>query len=163
VIETFVGVDNGISGAIGIITKEEVRLFKTPVVSEQNYTKEKQNITRVNIFEFIEILRPYVGTKTRVWLERPMVNPTRFRATGSALRALESTINVLQTLKISFEYVDSKAWQKALLPAGLKGSDELKKASLDVGKRLFPSIDFKGYKDADSLLIAEYQRRKETR
>ena len=59
------------------------------------------------------------------------------------------------------EYVDSKKWQKALLPIGIKGSEELKKASLEVGKKLFPTINFKGFKDADALLIAEFYRRRE--
>jgi hypothetical protein len=45
-----------------------------------------------------------------------------------------------------------------LLPKGIKGSDELKKASLDVGVRLFPKLPLK--KDADGILIAEYMRRK---
>ena len=46
-----------------------------------------------------------------------------------------------------------------MLPKGIKGSDELKKMSLDVGNRLFPQFrDFK-HPDRDGLLIAEYGRR----
>jgi hypothetical protein len=56
-------------------------------------------------------------------------------------------------------YCDSKDWQKDMLPRGCK-KEELKTASLDIGKRLFPSIDWKGFKDADSLLMAEWARRK---
>jgi hypothetical protein len=67
----------------------------------------------------------------------------------------------LEESQWAYEYIDSKEWQKSLLPKGLKGSEELKKASLDVGKRLFPSLDIK--KDADGLLIAEYLRRKNVR
>ena len=72
---------------------------------------------------------------------------------------LEATIIVLELLKIPFEYIDSKAWQRELLPKGLR-KEELKKASLDVGRRLFPQIDWTKFKDADGLLIAEWGRRK---
>jgi len=88
-------------------------------------------------------------------LERPMVNPGRFKATASALRALEATLIVLERLNIPFQYIDSKEWQRHLLPKGIE-KDELKKAALDVARRLFPSVQTK---DADSLLIAEYARR----
>jgi hypothetical protein len=88
-----------------------------------------------------------------------MVNSTRFNASLSAIRALEATLIALEESKLPYEYIDSKEWQKHLLPKGLKGSDELKKASLDIGKRLFPSLELK--KDADGVLIAEYLRRKQ--
>jgi hypothetical protein len=56
-------------------------------------------------------------------------------------------------------YVDSKDWQKEMLPKGTQG-EELKKASLDISNRLFPMYaDFK-HPDRDGLLIAEYARRK---
>jgi hypothetical protein len=97
--------------------------------------------------------------KVIAYIERPMVNPTRFQATASALRALEATLIILEELKIPYIYVDSKEWQKDLLPKELKG-EELKEASLNIGKRLFPKIDFTGFKDADGLLIAEWGRRK---
>jgi len=64
----------------------------------------------------------------------------------------------LEDAQWPYEYIDSKEWQKVLLPKGIKGSDELKKASLDIGKRMFPTLKIK--KDADGLLIAEYLRRK---
>jgi hypothetical protein len=88
-----------------------------------------------------------------------MVNSTRFNATLSAIRALEATLIALEQAQWPYEYIDSKEWQKELLPKGLKGSDELKNASLDIGKRLFPELNIK--KDADGLLIAEYLRRKQ--
>jgi hypothetical protein len=91
----------------------------------------------------------------RVMIERPMVNPRRFKATVSALRALEATQIVLEINKVPFEFVDSKSWQKELLPHGLHG-DELKSAACDIAKRMFAM----NVKDADSILIAEYCRRK---
>jgi hypothetical protein len=88
-----------------------------------------------------------------------MVNSARFSASMSAVRCLEATLIAIEEVGFSYQYVDSKEWQKLLLPKGLKGSDELKKASFDVGKRMFPTLAIK--KDADGLLIAEYLRRKD--
>jgi hypothetical protein len=76
----------------------------------------------------------------------------------SAVRALEATLIAVEQHQFRYEYIDSKEWQKELLPKNIKGSDELKSASLDVGKRMFPELNIK--KDADGLLIAEYLRRK---
>ena len=92
-----------------------------------------------------------------VLIERPMVNPARFLASTSALRALEATLIVVEELKLPVRYLDSKEWQSEILPKGVEGPDELKAASLDIGQRLFPSLQFK--KDADSILIAEWARR----
>ena len=156
-----IGIDNGPTGSIGIINDSGPLLFKTPVTKEQNYTKTKQNITMVEVLELVDLLKPYISETTKCYLERPMVNPFRFKSTLSAVRALQVTIDALKFLKLKPYYVDSKSWQKALLPIGIKGSEELKKASLEVGKKLFPTINFKGFKDSDSLLIAEYYRRRE--
>ena len=48
-----------------------------------------------------------------------------------------------------------------MLPKGIEGSAELKKASKDIGCRLFPSQAdlINKHKDADGLLIAEWARR----
>jgi len=91
-----------------------------------------------------------------VGIERPMINPSRWRASMSAIRALEATLNVVELLKIPYEYIDSKEWQKALLPKKIKGTSELKKASYDIGMRKFPQFEeiIKKQKDADGILIA---------
>jgi len=160
----YIGIDNGVSGSIGLIrqsaTERHTEFFPVPTFSEQNYTKAKQNITRIDHKSLLERLR-YVAGEIHIVMERPMVNPMRFRATTSALRALESTLCILEMLDLSFSYVDSKAWQKMLLPLGVKGTPELKKASIDIGCRLFPehAEAIRKQKDADGILIAEYCRR----
>lgn len=161
-MRTYIGLDNGVSGSIGIINDNGPKLFKTPIKNQLSYTKTKQNINRIDVPELILLLQPFASPQTKLWIERPMVNPTRFKATMSAIRALEATLIALEILQMPYEYIDSKEWQKHLLPEGLKG-DALKPASLDIGRRLFPSIDFKGFNDADSLLMAEYQRRRDVR
>ncbi|GAH84395.1 unnamed protein product, partial [marine sediment metagenome] len=98
----------------------------------------------------------------RVFIERPYVNPQGFKATASALRCLEATLIAIEALGLSYQYMDSKEWQREMLPLGLKGTAELKKASVDIGCRLFPQYaeQIRKHKDGDSLLIAEYARRK---
>jgi hypothetical protein len=90
-----------------------------------------------------------------------MVNPSRFVATKSALRALEATLNVVELLGFAYSYCDSKEWQKVLLPKGSHG-DQLKSDSKDISKRLFPKHTelIEKHKDGDGILIAEYCRRK---
>jgi hypothetical protein len=161
-MKNYIGIDNGVSGSIGILTGDESYFFKIPTKSEQSYTKTKKNITRISVIEFTTLLKNLdVLENTCVVIERPMVNPGRFTATLSAMRALEATIIVLEQLQLPYLYLDSKEWQKSLLPSGIKGSPELKKASLDIGKRLFPHLgeEIQKQKDADGLLIAEYARR----
>ena len=161
-MKCFVGIDNGVSGAIGILSNTP-KLFPTPTFKEQNYTKAKGNISRVDHIELRKLLFRfhYYGGIKMCLLERPMVNPTRFKATSSALRALESTLIILEILEIPYAYIDSKEWQKELLPKGTKGNAELKKASKEIACRLFPSCKdvIEKQKDGDGLLIAEYCRR----
>jgi len=128
-----------------------------------SYTKTKQYITRVDFEELCNILFKWKG-KGQATIERPMVNPGRFKTTMSAMRSLEALLIALEMVQIPYLYIDSKEWQKALLPSGLKG-DELKKASMDIGIRLFPGCkdEIKKQGDADAMLIAYYktQQRKE--
>ena len=159
----YVGIDNGVSGSIGIINTvtNEVRYYPTPVKRELNYTKEKAWLNRIDracVKEIFEIFGDTATSDILVVLERPMVNPKRWKASVSAIRALESTITIFEDLNLPFIYVDSKEWQKALLPKGTVG-DELKDASLLVAQRLFPNLDFG--KDGDGILIAEWARRKQ--
>jgi hypothetical protein len=164
----YVGVDNGVSGSVAAVNETGSRsvVASTPTFSEQDYVKAKQNVTRVdtgdlhNWFQDV-IVATYGGTgKVRVVLERPMIFPGRFRATLSAIRAWEATLIVLAEFPWPRIVVDSRGWQKEMLPQGCKGP-ELKVASVQVGCRLFPDhadwIQDQG--DADSLLLAEYARR----
>lgn len=164
----FLGIDNGVSGSIGAITMDGrlVIFQKIPTFSEQDYTKAKKNITRVDTKALRKLLTALIhlegdnSDNIRAFIERPMVNPTRFKATGSALRCLEAVLIVLESLDIAKRFVDSREWQKVLLPVGAKG-DELKKASYDIGARMFPRMaeTFQKHGDSDGLLIAECARR----
>jgi len=159
----FIGIDNGISGSIGIIEEKlgtvKSAFIATPVIKCLSYTKEPQHIHRIDWRTLIENL-PRVNAIAL--LERPLCNPRAFKATQSALRALEATIIVLETLDIPYSYIDSKEWQKEFLSSAVIGHEDMKRASMQVGLELFPSngIFIKRHKDADGLLIAEHLRRR---
>ena len=161
----YVGIDNGVSGSIGVLDErgDVIHYSPTPCFMELNYTKEKRNVTRVNARKLYSMLKVLQEEDTlacfRVFIERPMVNPQRFQASLSAIRALETTLIVLERLKWGVQYVDSREWQSLLLPKGSKG-EALKTDSVSIGCRRFPRYaeQIKKHKDADGLLIAEAMR-----
>lgn len=162
----YIGIDNGVTGTIAWVGDDvESTIIETPVIKEQSYTKAKNIITRIDHVKLSEILGALLVNVTSsegiVVIERPMINNTRFKASISAARSLESTLCVVENLGIPHMYVDSKDWQRKMLPAGIVGTPELKMASRDIGLRLFPSQNklIRKHKDADALLIAEWSRR----
>lgn len=160
----YIGIDNGVTGSIGITSTGpdfKPKFFYTPVFKEQDYTKKKKRISRIDSVKLKSILAEYKENSSVLCLiERPLVNPRMFTATMSAVRALESTLVILEDLEIPREFIDSKQWQKEMLPNGVKGAKELKQASREIGARLFPQFaPFKKSKDADGILIAEWARR----
>jgi len=162
-MRAYIGIDNGVSGSLALIIPGFTGFKPMPSNKEQSYTKAKAQITRVDWRRLDITLATwchYGDESIRVFIERPFVNPKGFKATVSALRCLEATLISIEKARLSYEYVDSRQWQKVLLPKGCKGLD-LKTASRDIGCRLFPehSVAIKEHKDADSLLIAEWARR----
>lgn len=156
-----IGIDNGTSGSIGILEEnEKARFYQIPKREEQDYTKKKKFITRLDgeIFKELLSLKGYIFS---VVMERPLVNPKMFKATETALRCFEAELVIIEDLKLPHCFIDSKEWQRKILPQGLKGSKELKKASQDVGLRLFPYLEneIRKQKDADGLLIAYYYQK----
>jgi hypothetical protein len=159
-LKTYIGIDNGVTGSIGVVSEDFSDFILTPVRKEQNYTKARDQITRVDVPQLREYLSGIKknSSSVLVLIERPMINPKMWKATISAVRCMEAEQCVLESLDIPYMFVDSKEWQKTQLPKGTSGTPELKKASLDAGRRLFPQ--FKGlidkHKDADGILMARH-------
>ncbi len=176
----YIGIDNGVTGSVCVLDESGkcLEYWPTPVEKTLNYTKVKEYITRVQGNILGKKLRPYAETGTVV-IERPLVNPGRWKATVSALRCDEATRIVLEILGLRFIYVDSREWQSVMLPkrkslpavsrsmtAAEKTAHktkatafkkETKELSLMVAQRLFPQIAFS--KDGDAALMAEWARR----
>ena len=162
----YIGIDNGTTGSIGWAGEDIAPgMILTPTFKEQSYTKAKKIISRIDHLalkqEFIELIAPYRPDEVFVVMERPRINPMQFATSISAARSLEATLCIIEDLGLPRMYCDSRQWQTVLLPKGIKGSPELKKASMDIGCRLFPAfVDLiTKHKDADGLLIAEWARR----
>lgn len=157
----YVGIDNGVTGSVGVINGNHHAFWETPIMEYRNYTKKVGYLKRIDHLTLTTKLLPYHGDFNVVALiERPMVNPRAFVATESALRALEATIIVLETLAIPYRFVDSKAWQRKYLSAETIGGKSLKLLSRQVGIQLFPECKqaIEKHGDADGLLIAAYAR-----
>jgi hypothetical protein len=157
----YCGIDNGVSGSIGFVSENNSLFILTPTKLCTNYQKKAKQLNRIDFQGLRSLFSDFTSENIKVFLERPLVNSGRFEATASALRAFEATIICLEELGLPYEYIDSKQWQKKLLPEGLKGSQEQKKASMDVGMRMFPQFAeaIRKHKDADGILIAEWARR----
>ena len=160
-MKTYIGFDNGSSATVCILG-ENTDIFSMPTKREQSYTARKQQITRIDAPVLTAILSPYAdGCDVLAVLENPFCNPKMFKTSIAAARALEALLVVLENLGIPYMYISAKKWQHELLPAGIKGRAEQKKASLDVGCRLFPTHkeEIIKHKDADGALIALWAKR----
>ena len=161
-MRTYIGIDNGASGSVGVIPPDSPAYqFRIPVKKTINYQKKVQNITRV---DFEALLTHFKSRRQSgilpnpfVLIERPFTGQN-MKTVAAGMRAFEAVLIVIEYLGIPYQIIDSKEWQKELLPSGIKGSPALKKAGIDTANRLFPDLEFKG--DADGILIAEYARRK---
>jgi hypothetical protein len=178
---TFIGIDNGVSGTMGVIYPSgEYHMIHTPVKNKLHWTKVEQRVNRVDHVKFKSLLKKVLKkskTNLKIYIERPFSNAMRYKAAISAARCHEAMEVIFEQLKIPYEILDSKNWQDVLLPklntkrkkqkvdpnTGKKkrhtrSDTDLKKLSLEVGKRLFPKIKIK-HADYDGILIAEYGKR----
>lgn len=158
-MKNYIGIDNGVNATIGFLHAcGEYEIVMLPVKNEQSYTKKAQNISRVDWKELLKLLGGFSDIPTIVVIEQPMINPEMFKSSLSAVRTLEACTVCMEMLNLPYTHIYAKTWQKLLLPEGIT-SDKTKKASLDLGNRLFPKCaDFK-HKDRDGLMIAEYAKR----
>lgn len=171
----YVGIDNGTTGTIGWVGEGvHPTIIETPIRTEQSYTKSSKNTTRIDHERITALFKEIIGehdpSEVLVVMERPFTgsftkgkNGGRggFVANVSAARAFEVTLVLVEQARLPHEIVDSKQWQKVMLPTGVTGSDARKAASKDIGLRLFPDQAkvINKHKDADGLLIATWASR----
>jgi len=155
-----IGIDNGSSGTVGVLGDTLPLFFETPTRPFLHYGKEGGTSNRLDGAEFVERLELAMGNTSRLvvraFVERPFTGKF-YKAVVSAHRFFEATIIALEQLDIGYEVVDSGEWQKALL-GKVKGSAELKKASMLRGIQLYPQFKahISKHGDADGLLIAHH-------
>jgi len=152
-------IDNGVSGSISIKKGDDIYFFITPVKKCLDYTKKKKFLNRLDIKNLDKIfneLNIFENKNIKVFIERPMINFTRFNASISAIRCFEALIVYLESKDLSYEIIDSKEWQRYIMPKNIKGNKELKICSLELGNRYFPEFKDNKLKDRDSLLMLKY-------
>ena len=154
-MQPIIGIDNGATGSIGIITDDTVLFAPIPTQPYLHYGKKGTLSHRLDRTALKALLKPFQGNG-RVFIERPFTGlPKMFHAVVSAHRFFEATLCTLEDLQLGHEVVDSQSWQKPVLGA-VKGSQALKLASRLRGIQLYPQFSalIAKHKDADGLLIA---------
>jgi hypothetical protein len=165
-----VGIDNGQSGSVGILTGSSARFEPVPTEPYLHYGKKgtigKRLLRKGHgglhglIWGACPLLPDQVTQVNpdlvRVYIERPFSGKF-MNAVLPAHRFFEATIIVMEDLGLGYEVVDSGPWQKAML-GNVTGSAELKKASKLRGIQMYPQFrDFiTKHGDADGLLMARY-------
>lgn len=158
----YIGIDNGVSGTIGIIEEDDFYwLYKTPVRLVQDFHKTKRNISRLNVEEFMWILKPFINNDYKICIERPFINKIGFTSTISSVRCHEATLVALDLMGLKYQFIDSKEWQTYFF-GDLRQVKDLKRESLEIGTKLFPDISLK-HNDRDGILIAQYIKENESK
>lgn len=173
----YIGIDNGVSGALAYYKDGIMGIKDLPIKNVQSYTKKVQFINKIDFVglkSIFQLFRSYNQPIKVLW-ERPFVNPMMFNSSILSMLSYQTTLNVFEELQIPFEMIDSKVWQKAMLPQGIyktvqdkNGKNRikadkkvLKKASIDMANRIYPYLEIKKDGQADAVMICEYLRRKE--
>lgn len=163
---TTIAIDNGVTGSIAIIGQDGV-FFEPIPTKEQLMGKAGKVIRRICHHELHALIihrSPGWRADIRAYVERPFTGSAMMiNTTVLSARAHEAVSIVLEQLGIGYETVDSKEWQKAMLGT-IKGSAELKKASMLRGCQMYPALAaaIKDHGDADSLLMAHYYHKQNT-
>lgn len=159
-IKCVIFIDNGVTGSIGAYGEDTCMYVRKPIIEEQGYQKAKKTIKYPDLSALNDILssfkEKYGQDSVMVVSERPMINPGRFTASISGAIAYATERVAIRESGLPYMYCDSGEWQKQVLPRGIKGAAELKKASKETGLRLFPSKTdvIKKQGDADGILGA---------
>ena len=116
--KVYIGIDNGVTGTIGVVGDDiQPQIFHTPVKKEQDFTKAKNLVSRLDYEGFMAIFNQFNKNDIHVVCERPMINPTRWKASMSAIRCWEAQLIILEVLGVPHQFIASKEWQRELLLA----------------------------------------------
>jgi hypothetical protein len=155
-----IGLDNGTTGSLSVYDTElnVMALHNLPTKKELSFQKQAKNITRIDFPKLCELLTQIKKGENNIhcFMERPFTGGSKMVNTSLiSFRCFEAEIIALEECEIGYTVISSKEWQKKLLPKGISGSKELKKAAYDVAKRLYPYLAEKlNLSNADSVLIA---------
>jgi Holliday junction resolvasome RuvABC endonuclease subunit len=159
--QVFVGIDNGINGAWGIIDEDGDLVSWSTMPIHKPDGRNEIDVRRLSD-ELHEALKEYTVVKCLV--EKP-VGSKSARAGISMAGSFHATIAVLTLAGYNWDRIQARKWQKAMLPQH-KGVDT-KQSSIELAGKLWPNEPFLRTKRCttqhdgatDACLIAEYARR----
>lgn len=160
-----IAADNGITGCWCVMLDGTVvDFFPVPTFSFADQKKTKvSHTTRIDVDKLTQRLMRHCDDRksARVFIERPKIDPTKFKATLSSARAYEATLIALEDLGVGYRRIDSKDWQREFWPAPKKGQKiDTKKLSKEIALQIFPQCaELIEKRDGDALLMAEWARR----
>ena len=187
------GIDNGVTGSIAMMdhSGKIVMHSPVPVYKEQKWTKPKtqklktktklvyDEITMIDADALQRMLVKYTSTISDIhcFLERPAISYAAAWSMKTSISAAMSwayVVYILKKLQIPRTDIDSKDWQKQLIPEAmgvnnkeymktLKAGERnklLKDAAYDLAKTLYPPLNSKDKGAGDSICICEYGRLK---
>jgi crossover junction endodeoxyribonuclease RuvC len=160
-----IGIDPGLSGAIGVITPLAYAVHDVPTL-EVRAGKKKRN--RYNLAEMVRLLKQIRDEAhlnnypVELWLEDVHAMPGQgVTSMFSMGRGLGNWEMASIALEIPLNYISPITWKKAIMA----GQGKEKDAAVYRAQQLFPSAVLTGPKGglldgrAEALLIAEYGRR----
>lgn len=126
-----IGIDNGVTGAYCIFVGDRAKFLNLmPVNRVTNYTKKEQFIQRIDNEELYYQIKYQIKTflvhyhyidSVTFLMERPMINPTRFKQSISAARAFENTLVAFERVERTFcnnpisfslHFTNDKEWKE---------------------------------------------------
>lgn len=157
----YIGVDNGLSGAIGILFAGSGQATRPenehhPMVTRSATIAGKDG-RRLHYKAVRDTFNRFSDAGAIIILEYPFRGQNS-RAVGYGMAAWECVMIAAEVAAIPVHHVAAKTWQKELF-GGIKGTAELKKASRVYGETLWPWLKpNKGAHggDFDAMMLALY-------
>jgi hypothetical protein len=158
----YLGIDNGLHGAISLINDKEeiIEIYPMPIIKGE---KTEFDIVMLNEL-FQELFHRHVGDEIHIFLEkahaRPISGVKQCFVTGFGYGIMQA---ILTAYGRGFELIEPKRWQKEIFK-GLN-MDNTKEASIMFCKRKYPLTAFSSYGKAftdgltDATCIALYGKR----
>lgn len=159
----YLGIDPGITGAVAIITKKgKIKIFDTPATKIKKGKSNRNEYLPVEMSNLIKrIINKYGVQKCHLAIEKVHSMPKQgVASTFSFGRGYGIWLGIIAALNISSSDITPQEWKKEIM----KGMSD-KDAARIKAQQLFPKYAHllnlkKHIGRADSLLIAEYARRK---
>lgn len=158
----FVGVDPGLTGAIGVIDQDSRPIVVIDIVTRMRDIKEtvikKEFDACPTREQLLERLLNYLDHKWLGWIETPFSMPGgNMMGTNSLFQTYGGLLAMMETLLIKTNTIKPAVWKKGF------GLSKKKDYSLEIASKLWPTLGLNQaqyHNRAEAMLLAEYGRLK---